>query len=338
MQFIDEAKVFVKSGTGGDGCLSFRREANVPRGGPDGGDGGRGGHVIIRCIGSLNTLIDYRYQQHFKAKRGGNGQGKNRYGAKAKDIYLDVPVGTQVFDTTQNVLLADMMEVGQELTLLEGGKGGYGNTHFKTSVNQAPRRITKGGEPQEMWIWLKLKLLSDAGLLGLPNAGKSTFLSAVSRARPKIADYPFTTLKPQLGVVYVDEKEFVVADIPGLIAGASQGVGLGIRFLKHVERCRVLLHLIDVTQDDVVAAYQTICNELHEYSEALSTKTEVVALTKIDAVDDATLQDKKQQLLSVGVNSIFAISSISGDGVQALLRQMLNVIDSTKESEISESP
>ncbi|MAR55666.1 MAG: GTPase ObgE, partial [Rickettsiales bacterium] len=237
MQFLDEAKIFIKSGGGGDGCVAFRREKNIPFGGPNGGNGGRGGSIIFECAHGLNTLIDFRYQQHFKAKKGVHGMGQLRTGASAEDLIIKVPAGTQIISEDREELLADLTEVGDRLTLLEGGKGGMGNAHFKTSTNQAPRQFTKGEEGDEMWVWLRLKLLSDAGLIGLPNAGKSTFLARVTRAKPKIADYPFTTLKPQLGVVYAQEREFVLADIPGLIEGASEGVGLGLRFLGHVERC-----------------------------------------------------------------------------------------------------
>ncbi|MCH2037916.1 MAG: GTPase ObgE, partial [Rickettsiales bacterium] len=266
MQFIDEAKIFVKSGDGGAGCVSFRREANVPKGGPDGGNGGRGGSVIIQGIAGLNTLIDFRYQQHFKAKKGDHGQGRNRNGAAAKDLIINVPVGTQVIDGDSDELIIDIDSVEKHYVLAQGGQGGLGNTNFKSSVNQAPKKATNGTSGEERWVWLKLKLLSDSGLVGLPNAGKSTFVSSVSRARPKIADYPFTTLTPQLGVVYVDDSEFVIADIPGLIKGAHKGQGLGDQFLKHIERCGVLLHLIDATQEDVVEAYRVIREELQGYN------------------------------------------------------------------------
>lgn len=336
MQFIDEAKIFLRSGTGGNGCLSFRREAHVPRGGPDGGDGGRGGNVIARCVPGLNTLIDYRYAQHFKAKRGGDGQGKNRSGAAAKDLYLDLPVGTQIFSEDNHLLLADLTQEGQEVVLAQGGKGGLGNAHFKTSINQAPRRTIPGGEAEELWIWLKLKLMSDAGLVGLPNAGKSTFVSAVSRARPKIADYPFTTLKPQLGVVYVDDKEFVIADIPGLIEGAHEGVGLGIRFLKHVERCGVILHLVDGTAEDVVENYHVIRHELEHYSAKLAQKQEVLALTKIDAMTEQEIEEKLALLKQASDGDVIPLSSISKQGVQDTLRLLLKKIEMFRIEEDSE--
>jgi len=266
MKFLDEAKIYIRSGDGGKGCISFRREKFIPDGGPDGGNGGRGGSVIAECVAGLNTLIDFRYQQHFKAKKGQHGMGSNCTGASSDDMIVKLPVGTQIFAEDRETLIADLTQVGQRVLLAQGGLGGLGNQCFKSSTNQAPRIATDGEEGQEAWLWLKLKLMSDAGLLGLPNAGKSTFLAAVSRAKPKIADYPFTTLTPQLGVVYVDNKEFVLADIPGLIEGASEGVGLGLKFLGHVERSGILLHLIDGTGEDVVGAYKTIRKELKEYS------------------------------------------------------------------------
>lgn len=333
MQFLDEAKIHVRSGPGGDGCLSFRREANVPKGGPDGGDGGKGGSVIVRCISGLNTLIDYRYNQHFKASRGQGGAGANRSGKAAEDLILDVPVGTQVIADESDLVIADLTEVGQEVVLVEGGQGGLGNAHFKSSINQAPRRTTKGGDGEELWVWLKLKLMSDAGLVGLPNAGKSTFLSVVSRARPKIADYPFTTLKPQLGVVYIDNKEFVMADIPGLIEGAHLGVGLGIQFLKHVERCGVILHLVDGTLEDVAEAYTVIRNELEEYSAILAEKQEVLALNKADALTDEEIKEKKAALEKVSGKKVLVISAVARQGVDTVLRALWTEIERSRESE-----
>ncbi len=331
MQFIDEAKIHVKSGAGGPGCVSFRREANVPRGGPDGGNGGRGGHVIFRCIAGLNTLIDFRYKQHFKAGRGDGGAGRNRHGRKAEDLYIDVPVGTQILDEYSNIILADMTCVGQEYQVCKGGDGGFGNTQFKSSVNQAPRKSQPGIPGEEMWVWLKLKLLSDVGLVGLPNAGKSTFLSRVTRAKPKIADYPFTTLKPQLGVAYVDDKEFVIADIPGLIEGAHEGVGLGIRFLKHIERCNSILHLIDVTSDDVVTAYQTVRCELEQYSHVLSQKKEWVVLNKVDAVSADEVALKQQELRDAGCDAVMVMSAVTGQGLEDVLRELVCTIDLAEE-------
>lgn len=330
MKFIDEAKIFIKSGNGGAGCVSFRREANIPFGGPDGGDGGRGGSVIARAVGGLNTLIDYRYQQHFKAKTGMHGMGRQRSGAGAEDIILHLPVGTQIFDEDEQTLLADLSAIDQEVVLAKGGRGGLGNLHFKSSTNRAPRQSTPGEEGAERWIWLKLKLMCDAGLLGLPNAGKSTFLAATSRARPKIADYPFTTLKPQLGVVYVDESEFVMADIPGLIEGAHEGVGLGIRFLKHVERCRVLLHLVDGTAEDVAGNYHIIRNELAAYSDALAEKTEILALNKCDALTEEEIAEKKAALEEASGKSVWAISAAAQQGITPVLRELLTVIKAEK--------
>ncbi len=330
MKFLDEAKIFIKSGNGGAGCVSFRREANVPRGGPDGGDGGRGGSVIARVKPGLNTLIDYRYKQHFKAKTGMHGMGRQRSGAGSPDIYLDLPVGTQIFAEDGQTLLADLTKEGQEVLLAKGGKGGLGNMHFKSSTNRAPRQSTPGEEGAEQWIWLKLKLFCDVGLLGLPNAGKSTFLSSVSRAKPKIAGYPFTTLKPQLGVAYVDESEFVIADIPGLIEGAHEGVGLGIRFLKHVERCRVLLHLVDGTEEDVAGNYTTIRRELEAYSEALAAKPEIVALNKCDALDEAAIAEKKAQLEAASGATIHTISAAAQQGITPLLRALLEQVEAAK--------
>ena len=333
MQFIDEARIFIKSGNGGAGCVSFRREANIPFGGPDGGNGGRGGHVIIRATGNLNTLVDYRYQQHFKAKTGMHGMGKQRDGIRGEDVVMLVPVGTQIFEEDSFTLIADLSHDGQELILAEGGRGGVGNMHFKSSVNQAPRKATPGEAGVEKWIWFKLKLFCDIGLVGMPNAGKSTLLSVVSRAKPKIADYPFTTLAPQLGVVYVDEAEFVMADIPGLIEGAHEGVGLGIRFLKHIERCGAVLHLIDATHDDVADVYTTIRHELEAYSDVLAAKHELVALNKCDALDEAAIAEKQAALRAVCGSEVYAISAIAGQGVDALKRVMMKHIRSLAEAE-----
>lgn len=339
MHFLDEAKVFIKSGNGGAGCVSFRREKNIPLGGPDGGNGGRGGHVIIRAESNLNTLIDYRYQQHFKARTGHHGMGSQRDGASADDILMKVPVGTQIFDEDGEELIADLSHAGQELILARGGKGGIGNMHFKSSTNRAPRQSTPGEPGEEKWVWLKLKLICDAGLLGMPNAGKSTFLSVVSRARPKIADYPFTTLKPQLGVVYLDEKEFVMADIPGLIEGAHEGAGLGIRFLKHIERCRVLLHLIDGTQEDVAGAYKTVRGELEAYSELLAEKTEIVALNKSDAMSEEDIKEQSKRLKKVlpKGTKLNVISAAKGEGVKEILRQLMEKIEEEKAAEAEEA-
>lgn len=327
MQFLDEAKIHIQSGAGGDGCVAFRRERNVPFGGPDGGNGGRGGSVYIECVPGLNTLIDYRFKQHFKARRGDGGAGTMRSGAAAEDITLKVPAGTQIFAEDKTTLLADLTEVGQKICLAKGGKGGMGNAHFKSSTNRAPRQFTHGEPNEEMWVWLRLKLLSDAGLVGLPNAGKSTFLARVTRAKPKIADYPFTTLTPQLGVVNIDEREFVLADIPGLIEGAHEGVGLGLRFLGHVERCGVLLHLLDGTQDDVVEAYRVVRGELEAYDEAFVTKPEMIALNKCDALQENEIAEKRQALEKAIGKPIYLLSGVTGDGTEIILRDMLAAID-----------
>lgn len=326
MQFLDEAKIFVESGPGGAGCVSFRREANLPYGGPDGGDGGRGGSIYIECVSDLNTLIDFRYKQHFKARRGGHGMGSQRTGASSDDIILRVPRGTQIFDEDGENMLADMTEIGQRIELCKGGLGGLGNMRFKSSTNRAPRQSTLGEDGQDRWVWLQLKLLSDAGLIGLPNAGKSTFLAATTRAKPKIADYPFTTLKPQLGVVYSDDKEFVLADIPGLIEGASKGHGLGLRFLGHVERCGILLHLIDATGDDVVGAYNTVRTEIEAYDEALAQKTEIIALNKCDALNAKDIKAKQKKLQKASGKDVRIISAVSKLGLEDVLRDMLRVI------------
>tara|TARA_R110002073_G_scaffold77677_9_gene187963 strand:- start:8834 stop:9925 length:1092 start_codon:yes stop_codon:yes gene_type:complete len=333
MKFLDQSKIYIKSGGGGDGCMSFRREKCVEFGGPDGGNGGRGGHVLIEAIGGLNTLIDYRYKQHFKGGRGGHGMGKNRTGAKGADIYLKVPVGTQIFDEDYGVMLADLTEEGQVVMMLEGGHPGTGNAAFKSSVNQAPRRTTPGGPAEEMWIWLRLKLMADAGMVGLPNAGKSTFVSAVSRAKPKIADYPFTTLKPQLGVVFVDQREFVVADIPGLIAGAHEGHGLGDRFLGHIERCNTILHMIDATGEDIVDAYKTIRHELDSYGGGLSEKKEVIGLNKCDALDDELIEMLSNELRAVTDSPIVPISAVTRFGIDEMLRALLENIDQAHNAE-----
>lgn len=333
MKFLDQCKIYIKSGAGGVGCMSFRREKCVEFGGPDGGNGGAGGHVMIEAVEGLNTLIDYRYKQHFKASRGMHGMGGNRTGAKGDDIILSVPVGTQIFDENNDIMLADLTEVGQTVLMLEGGHPGRGNASFKTSVNQAPRQITEGGPAEEMWVWMQLKLMADTGLVGLPNAGKSTFLSAASRAKPKIADYPFTTLKPQLGVVYVDKKEFVVADIPGLIKGAHEGHGLGDRFLGHVERCATILHVIDATGEDIAEAYTTIRKELEQYGEGLADKKEIIALNKIDALDEELVEMLSHELKQVTKSPIMPISGVSGQGVDQLLRALLSNVEDVRQIE-----
>src|SRR4249920_1399026 len=296
MKFLDEAKVYIRSGDGGNGCVSFRREKFIEFGGPNGGDGGRGGDVIVEAVDGLNTLIDYRYQQHFKAQNGRAGMGKDRHGANGEDVVLKVPAGTQIYEEDGETLLADLTHVGEPTVLTRGGNGGFGNAHFKSSTNRAPRHANPGQPGEELTIRLRLKLIADAGIIGLPNAGKSTFLAAVSAAKPKIADYPFTTLHPQLGVVDSDGREFVLADIPGLIEGAHEGIGLGDRFLGHVERCRVLLHLVDATCEHAGKAYKTVRTELDAYGGQLADKIEIVALNKIDAVDPDELKKQKDRL------------------------------------------
>jgi len=333
MKFLDQAKVYVRSGDGGAGCVSFRREKYVEFGGPNGGDGGRGGDVIVEAVEGLNTLIDYRYRQHLKAKTGMHGSGQNRSGAAGKDAILKVPAGTQILDDERSHVIADLKHPGERMVLVNGGRGGRGNTRFKSSTNRAPRRADPGEPGTEMWLWLRLKLIADAGLIGLPNAGKSTFLAAVSRARPKIADYPFTTLVPALGVVLVDQQEFVLADIPGLIEGAHEGAGLGARFLGHVERCGVLLHLIDGTQDDVVGAWRTVRGELDAYGNELAQKREIVALNKVDALDEASISEKRAVLAEATGTEILSLSGVAGIGVDAALHAMLGEIELRREAE-----
>lgn len=333
MKFLDEAKIYIRSGDGGNGCVSFRREKFIPDGGPDGGNGGRGGSVIAECVAGLNTLIDFRYQQHFKAKKGQHGMGSQRTGASSDDLVIKLPLGTQILAEDKETIIADMTHIGEKIILAEGGKGGLGNQCFKSSTNQAPRFATEGESGEEHWLWLKLKLMSDAGLLGLPNAGKSTFLAAVSRAKPKIADYPFTTLIPQLGVVYIDNKEFVLADIPGLIEGASDGVGLGLKFLGHVERAGILLHLIDGTQEDVVTAYKTIRRELKEYNKELYNKEEIVALNKCDALTEEEIKTKSVALKKACKKKIWSVSGATGKGVKPILREMMKAIEERKNEE-----
>jgi GTPase len=331
VRFLDEAKVYVKSGDGGNGCLSFRREKFIEFGGPDGGDGGNGGNVIVEAVDGLNTLIDYRYRQHFKAKRGKNGAGQNRTGARGEDVALWVPVGTQVFSEDRSMLIADLTETGQRVVIAAGGRGGFGNTRFKSSTNRAPRRADPGTPGEEQWIVLRLKLLADAGLIGLPNAGKSTFLAAVSRARPKIADYPFTTLYPSLGIVEVEGDTFVLADIPGLIEGAHHGAGLGIRFLGHIERCRVLIHLVDGTQADVAGAYQTVRGELCAYGANLDTRRELVVLNKIDSLSKDAAAAKSEALQAASGQTVFAASGVAGTGVEAVLAAVLCDVRTARE-------
>ncbi|MEM7060898.1 MAG: GTPase ObgE [Pseudomonadota bacterium] len=331
MKFLDLTKVYLRSGAGGAGCVSFRREAFLEYGGPDGGDGGRGGDVWAEAVDGLNTLIDFRYLQHFRAKTGQHGMGKQRSGANGEDVVLMVPAGTEILEEDQETVIADLAKVGDRVLLCKGGNGGFGNLHFKSSTNQAPRHANPGQPWVERTCWLRLKLIADAGLVGLPNAGKSTFLAATSNARPKIADYPFTTLHPNLGVVGVDDGEFVMADIPGLIAGASQGSGLGDRFLGHVERCEVLLHLVDGTSDDVLGDYQTIVGELEAYGDGLAEKPRIIALNKADALGNAA-EDLAVLLREEGVAVAHTISAVTGQGVIDLLRDLRGTIRSAREA------
>ncbi|KAB2858470.1 MAG: GTPase ObgE [Bauldia sp.] len=337
MKFLDQAKVYVRSGDGGAGCVSFRREKFIEFGGPDGGDGGRGGDVVIECVPNLSTLIDYRYRQHFKAKNGENGMGRERTGAGGGDVVLKVPPGTQIFAEDKETLLADLVNPGDRVVLLKGGNGGFGNAHFKSSTNRAPRHANPGQPAQEMWIWLRLKLIADAGLVGLPNAGKSTFLASVSAAKPKIADYPFTTLHPHLGVVRKGDIDFVLADIPGLIEGAHEGAGLGTRFLGHVERCRVLLHLVDVTEADVAAAYRTVRGEIKAYGAGLETKKEIVALSKCDAVSPEEAEEKAKELQKAARKKPLLISAVSRQGIDEVLTRLAREIRAAKSAETKEA-
>lgn len=327
MKFLDLAKVYIRSGGGGNGCVSFRREKYIEYGGPDGGDGGKGGSVWAEAVDGLNTLIDFRYQQHFFANNGQSGMGRQRTGKDGDEIILRVPVGTEILDEDQETVLADMTEIGQRVQLAKGGNGGFGNLHFKSSTNQAPRRANPGQEGVERTIWLRLKLIADSGLLGLPNAGKSTFLASSSNARPKIADYPFTTLHPNLGVVGIDNTEFVMADIPGLIAGAHEGKGIGDRFLGHVERCAVLLHLVDGTSDDVAGDYQTIIDELEAYGGELAKKPRVTALNKIDALDEEERAEALAALEAAVGDKVLMMSGVSREGLNEVLRAVRAEID-----------
>jgi GTP-binding protein len=338
MKFLDECKIYIRSGNGGGGAVSFRREKYIEYGGPDGGDGGKGGDVWIEAVEGLNTLIDFRYHQHFKADTGVHGMGRNRHGANGADAVLRVPVGTQVFAEDKETLLLDMETAGQRVRLLKGGNGGFGNTYFKGPVNQAPRHANPGLDGEEQWIWLRLKLIADVGLVGLPNAGKSTFLAAASAAKPKIADYPFTTLAPNLGMVDLSEGErFILADIPGLIEGASEGAGLGVRFLGHVERTATLLHLVDGTQDDVAEAWRTVRHELENYGEELGDKTELVVLSKVDALDAAARKAKAKALAKASGAKVWQVSGVSGEGVTELLREAYALVRARKGEEAADA-
>ena len=337
MKFLDQAKIYIRSGTGGGGCISFRREKYIAFGGPNGGDGGAGGNVWVECAADLNTLIDYRYRQHFKADTGTHGMGRDRTGKAGDDVTLKVPVGTQIFDADDDTLLVDMTEEGQRVMLARGGNGGWGNARFKTPTNQAPRRANPGEDGEERWLWLRLKLIADAGLVGLPNAGKSTLLSAVTAANPKTADYPFTTLRPHLGVVDLGPtSRFILADIPGLIEGASDGAGLGHKFLGHVERCSALLHLVDGTQDDPVGAYKTIRTELAAYDDDLADKEEILVMTKIDAMSDAQVAQVSQDLKEASGVTPRAISAVSGHGTIELLTGIFKMVDARRQAEKAE--
>ena len=325
MQFLDQCKIYLKSGDGGRGAMSFRREKFIEFGGPNGGDGGRGGDIVFAAAENLNTLIDYRYRQHFRAQNGRPGAGRDRTGAHGEDLVLRVPVGTQIMDEDNQEVLADLIRPGERLVFMKGGDGGFGNEHYKSSTNRAPRRADPGWPGREAWVWMRLKLIADAGLVGLPNAGKSTFLAAVSRARPKIADYPFTTLKPQLGVVRLHDEEFVLADLPGLIEGASEGAGIGTRFLGHVERCAVILHLVDGTLDDVAGAYRTIRDELAFYGHGLAEKPEIVGLNKLDTIDPEAVHAKCRELQHVAglAAPVQPLSGATSAGVPDVLEALL---------------
>ncbi|QIQ88186.1 Obg family GTPase CgtA [Erythrobacter sp.] len=336
MHFLDQAKIYLKSGAGGPGAVSFRREKYIEYGGPDGGDGGRGGDIVFEAVPGLNTLIDFRYAQHFKAARGGHGMGKNRTGASAKPLVIKVPVGTQVISDDREEVLADFTEVGQRLTLLEGGMGGRGNASYKTATNRAPRQHQPGEPGEEMWVWLRLKLLADVGLVGLPNAGKSTFINAVSNARAKVGDYAFTTLVPKLGVVRHKGREFVLADIPGLIEGAADGAGIGDRFLGHIERCRVLIHLIDISgtgEQDPATAMRIVEEELEAYGEGLADKPRLVALNKLDLADEELVESFAEELIEAGAEEVFAVSGATGEGIEPLLDAVLSYLPTRTSTE-----
>lgn len=337
MHFLDQAKIFVKAGAGGPGAVSFRREKYVQYGGPDGGNGGKGGDIVFEAVAGLNTLIDFRYTQHFKAMRGVQGMGRDRHGAYGDDLVIKVPVGTQILaDDEERSLLADLTEIGQRITFLEGGMGGRGNASYKTSTNRAPRQHQPGIPGEEMYVWLRLKLLADAGLVGMPNAGKSTFINQVSNTKAKVGAYAFTTTRPQLGVVEHKGREFVIADIPGLIAGASEGVGIGDRFLGHIERCRILIHLIDATGDDPVEAWQTVCEELEAYGAGLDEKPQIVALNKGDLLDPELMADISAQLIEAGAQDVLPISGATGQGVDAVLDRILEALPAKSGLETSQ--
>ena len=336
MKFLDQAKIYIKAGDGGKGCVAFRREKFIEFGGPNGGDGGNGGSVYFEAVENLNTLIDFRYQQHFKAQKGQQGMGSEMTGYKGEDLIIKVPVGTEIVAEDGETVIKDMVVAGERFLIAKGGKGGLGNTHFKSSTNQAPRYAEPGTPGEELWVWLRLKIIADVGLIGLPNAGKSTFLSAVTSARPKIAAYPFTTLHPHLGVAWASGREMVLADIPGLIEGAHEGIGLGDRFLKHVERCSAFLHLLDGTAEDVAKDYVTIRKELELYNDKLKNKPEVVALNKCDALSEDEIKDKLAELEKVCANPIYAISAVAGKDLNLCLNEVAKYVTKTKSKETAE--
>jgi len=333
MKFLDQAKIHIQSGNGGNGCVSFRREKYVEFGGPNGGNGGKGGNVIIKCVDGLNTLIDYRYRQHFKAKNGSPGMGSDKTGRSGEDTIIEVPRGTLILEEDNEEVIADVINKDQSLTILKGGNGGFGNAHFKSSENQTPRTANKGENGQEKWIWLRLKLIADIGLIGLPNAGKSTLISTVSEAKPKIADYPFTTLNPVLGIAKYNDNELVIADIPGLIEGAHEGKGLGDRFLGHIERCNLLLHLIDANDSDVINSWETVRNEISAYSKELDEKKEIIVLSKSDSIDEEKLDEKLNILKDYTYKDVFKISSVTGKGITSILRILHDNISKTEDDD-----
>ena len=327
MQFLDQAKIYMKSGDGGNGCVSFRREKYVEFGGPDGGNGGNGGNIVFKCSSDLNTLIDFRYKQHFKAQRGQAGIGKNCSGANGKDLIIKVPVGTQIIsDIDEKTILKDLTKEGQKITLLEGGKGGFGNTYFKSSVERAPRRANPGNTGDEMWVWLRLKIIADVGILGLPNVGKSSLLSVITNANPKIANYSFTTLSPQLGVIKSQDMEITIADIPGLIKDAHKGIGIGTRFLGHLERCKILVHLIDAQSDNLIESYKTIIKELDAYGKNLINKKQIIVLSKTDLIKNSELRNKVKKIKNYTKQEIIETSAVSGKGIKTIIKQLLKNI------------
>ena len=333
MKFLDQAKIHIESGNGGNGCVSFRREKYVEFGGPNGGNGGKGGNVIIKCVDGLNTLIDYRYRQHFKAKNGSPGMGSDKTGRSGEDTIIEVPRGTLILEEDNEEVIADIIDKDQSLTILKGGNGGFGNAHFKNSENQTPRTANNGENGQEKWIWLRLKLIADIGLIGLPNAGKSTLISTVSEAKPKIADYPFTTLNPVLGIAKYNNNELVIADIPGLIEGAHEGKGLGDRFLGHIERCNLLLHLIDANDSDVINSWKTVRNDISAYSKELDEKKEIIVLSKSDSIDEKKLDEKLNILKDYTYKDVFKISSVTGKGITSILRILHDNISKTEDDD-----